>query len=62
MEKNQKWLNKFIADSRAREHVSETMSIEEAMFSVFTETVSASAVLPNIFYQRYHFGLYSLFF
>ena len=53
MEKNQKWLNKFIADSRAREHASETMSIEEAMFSVFTETVSASAVLPNIFYQRY---------
>lgn len=53
MEKNQKWLTKFIADSRAREHASETMSIEEAMFSVFTETVSASAVLPNIFYQRY---------
>ena len=53
MEKNQKWLNKFIADSRAREHASETMSIEEAMFSVFTETVSASAILPNIFYQRY---------
>lgn len=53
MEKNQKWLIKFIADSRAREHSSETMSIEEAMFSVFTETISASAVLPNIFYQRY---------
>jgi hypothetical protein len=53
MEKNQKWLNKFIADSRAREHASETMSIEEAMFSVFTETVSTSAILPNIFYQRY---------
>ena len=53
MEKNQKWLNKFIADSRVREHASETMSIEEAMFSVFTEVVSASAILPNIFYQRY---------
>lgn len=53
MEKNQKWLNKFIADSRAREHASETMSIEEAMFSVFTETISASMILPNIFYQRY---------
>jgi hypothetical protein len=53
MEKNQKWLNKFIADSRAREHASETMSIEEAMFSVFTETVSASEILPNIFYQKY---------
>ena len=53
MEKNQKWLNKFIADSRAREHASETMSIEEAMFSVFTETVSSSDVLSNIFYQRY---------
>lgn len=53
MEKNQKWLNKFIADSRAREHASETMSIEEAMFSVYTETISTSDVLPNIFYQRY---------
>jgi hypothetical protein len=57
MEKNQKWLNKFISDSRAREHASETMSIEEAMFSVFTETISASAILPNIFYQRYQ-GMY----
>ena len=53
MEKNQKWLKKFIADSRAREHASDSMSIEEAMFSVFTETVSASEVLPNIFYQKY---------
>lgn len=53
MEKNQKWLNKFIADSRARERASDTMSIEEAMFSVFTDTVSASAILSNIFYQRY---------
>ena len=53
MEKNQKWLNKFITDCRAREHASETMSIEEAMFSVFTETVSSSEVLPNIFYQKY---------
>ena len=53
MEKNQKWLKKFIADSRAREHASDSMSIEEAMFSVFTETVSTSEVLPNIFYQKY---------
>lgn len=53
MEKNQKWLNKFIADSRAREHASDSMSIEEAMFSVFTETISATEILPNIFYQKY---------
>jgi hypothetical protein len=53
MEKNQKWLNKFIADSRTREHASDSMSIEEAMFSVFTETISATEILPNIFYQKY---------
>ena len=53
MEKNQKWLNKFITDSRAREHASETMSVEEAMYSVFIETVSTSEVLPNIYFQKY---------
>ena len=28
-----KWLKKFIADSRAREHASDSMSIEEAMLA-----------------------------
>ncbi len=54
MEKNQKWLNKFISDSRAREHASDTMSIEESMYSVFTETISNSELLPNIFFQKYN--------
>ncbi len=59
MEKNQKWLNKFIADSRAREHASDSMAVEEAMFSVFTDTISSSEVLPNIFFQKYSGNFHS---
>ena len=53
MEKSQKWLNKFISDSQRRELVSDTMSIEESMFSVFTEAIETSDQIPNIIYQRY---------
>ena len=38
MVKNQKWLQKFIADSRAREHASDSMSIEEAFAGFDAQT------------------------